>query len=140
MDSQELFRCAAVLTEGELSFGPDGESCTITVMFPDGRKQGVELSLVQHRFDFFEQQRVIIHVDSKVGPLNSAIDLEYLFESARKLVMSRVAILDDNSQHIALEGRFPFELATPEILATLILEVAYCADSFEKDLFEVDVF
>lgn len=147
MDAESLLAETAALIEspvvvlGEKERGWEAtNSYQTTIQLPDGRTQKVNLSLVEHDLEMFQQRKVVLHVDSFVGPMNSTIDAEYLLECTRKLVMSRICLCGDKDNLIGLEGRLPLELATPPIVAALILEVAYHADALEKDLFEVDVY
>ena len=140
MEPMELFTKTAEQINSEITFSNNKTESNIMILLPEGRKQNVRLSLVNHQFRFLGSQQTMIHVDSLVGPMNNTVDPEYLIECMRKLVMARICILDNELNLIALEGRLPLELTTPEILAHLVLEAASCADSLEQLLFDVDIY
>lgn len=99
----------------------------------DGRSQVLMVSLLMT-----EDGEEIVHMISEIGPATADLYEEMLLRNLH-LRYARTSIIDhDGDKVFALVYSYPFSELEPVELAKAFGEIAFMADTIEKDCFAVD--
>ena len=137
MDFKSAMKKAAELLDCELERG-DGVDFILDMDTHEDRSQYVYVWQDDDtRLDHLKDKKYIF-IESNVGNYSDRIDAELLLEEAESFVFCRLYIDPDEENMICVQAALPASLATPELLAAVIQEVADEADRLEDDFFGTD--
>jgi len=134
---QVVAGAAALLGVG-VGHSPEDHLDYVELRTTADRVQAVWISQRPHQLKWFAEAEPLVLLESDIGPLRPPANLQHLLETASNLDLGRIVIREGVRKMLAVQVAVPLSLATPQLLASAIVECGRMADWLEHRIFGYD--